>query len=78
MALRIKKDIDLKELEKFGFWKWENYYLYDTTHTPVHMIDEGDISIRTDNKTITIDTYCEDLDILYDLIKADMVVKVDE
>lgn len=108
MALRIKKDIDLKELKKFGFEV--GYYDYYTTKKTVvipcycyececseedtghNKIYENKINFMIDKKTRMItrmtyggkDSYYfnimqpKDYDLLYDLIKADMVEKVEE
>jgi hypothetical protein len=82
MALRIRDDVDLKELEKFGF-------LIDKSGFCEKILEgDGDsqISINiTHNRFINIDiqygewqgssTLYEQLTILYDLIKANLVVK---
>ena len=85
--LRIKDNVDLKELEKFGLKKdnWGDYckdleiksqFEFKVTIFTI-MIDNtkhiGRIGYVTNGK------YCLDneLDILYDLIQADLVEKVD-
>ena len=76
--LRIKKDVDLKELEKFGFKEIKN----DFIHT--YLINEasyGFNGIEIDVKTREL--YIEILDnsmpsILYELIQANLVEKVSE
>ena len=87
--LRIKKEVDLKELEKFGFQKDEygDYFkdckiklasLFNNTTKVSIMIDLtshiGRIGFVCDGK------YCLDyeLDLLYDLIDAGLVEKVEE
>lgn len=80
--LKIRDDVDLKELEKFGF-------LIDKSGFCEKILEgDGDsqISINiTHNRFINIDiqygewqgssTLYEQLTILYDLIKANLVVK---
>ena len=74
--LKIRDDVDLKELEKYGLHKEKVYYGYVYT----------DKNVEIDVKDRTIDTWsyleCTDLneynDILYDLIKADLIEKADE
>ena len=70
--LKIKDNVDLKELEKYGLYKTELYYGYVYT--------DKNITVEDDR---TVDTYdyleCTDLnkynDTLYDLIKDDLVEK---
>ena len=74
--LKIKDDVDLKELEKFGFKyvKNSNYpmlsnqkYYYDYARTMAVYENTKVIIIKhTDNKTI---------DTLYDLVQAGLVEK---
>ena len=79
--LKIKDNIDLKELEKYGF-------------KPRYNVDTGEIVeyyINFENciQSINIYTYSRSIyadyvkaykvyDVLYDLIKADLVEKVEE
>ncbi len=79
MALRIKPNIDLKELKKFGFTytigeDWHRYY------------DNVLVSLG-DNKELIFDLndydYCETellqlIILIYDLTKANLVEKVDD
>ena len=77
--LKIKSNIDLKELEKFGFIEEYNWYEKEKEFCT------GDLLryfINKNNRTIEVSTYdgvelCLD-NTLYDLIKADLVEKVDE
>ena len=73
--LKIKDNVDLKELEKFGFKKERDEDYRNETLTL-------DYIINGKNKEICIaSTYGEydELDnTLYDLIKADLVEKVEE
>ena len=78
--LKIKEDVDLKELEKFGFDKEYNSYSYGDM--------KYDLSIFINNtRDIIIVVPCvseywewaidvTSIDVLYDLIKADLVEKV--
>ena len=78
MALRIKKDIDLKELEKFGFRK---HYRYNGYKNNIYWILEKDKIIRISMNEETENMLLKDNAIgscIYDLIKADMVEKVEE
>lgn len=73
--LKIKDNIDLTELEKFGFNKCgKNYEQFFGDET---------ICVRCDNRRLYIETHnmwdiAEDsFGLLHDLIKADMVEKVE-
>ena len=75
--LKIKDNVDLKELEKYGFTYFENgaYKLYE--------IDDWNswLGVETKNRILQIgvrDYIDIKDDTLYDLIKADLVEKVDE
>ncbi len=80
--LRIKKEVDLKELEKFGFEENEyNYFYYGFTRPN----SNSEISILIDIETRDILTYL-DINVdnskihdkIYDLIVAGYVEKVEE
>ena len=75
--LKIKSDIDLKELEKYGFWQWENIWCTNTTKKSLTSIDDFDISLYEYDRIIDCDEEA-DLNVLYDLIKDGLVVKVDD
>ena len=84
--LKIKDNVDLKELQKFGFetsygatWWWKDF-----KHTRE---DRWSIAVSKDDKRIQLGyshtdicgvcTYIErELDVLYDLIEAGLVEKV--
>lgn len=81
MALRIKDNVDLKKLEKIEFKRNEHFdlftrYEYKPDSSVCLYVDEG--------RTISIfpthyDKLCSKImDKLYDLIKADLVEKVDD
>jgi hypothetical protein len=82
MALRIKKDIDLKELEKYGF-KQGNYYdnepcwYYDNIgdlagYDDIEINEDREICLGFEPSPYFVEN-C-----LYDLIKADLVEKVED
>lgn len=100
--LKIEDNVDLKELEKFGFkliYKdtgninitWKEYTKYFTNGSDNNR-DDFKIIINHNSRLIsiqTIPTYEDwgvddvefefnELDIIYDLIKADIVEKVEE
>lgn len=72
--LKIKDNVDLKELEKFGF-----KYINDKCFISIHYKQAFFITPNED-KIIVPERIIEgnDLDILYDLIKSDLVEKVGE
>ena len=76
--LRIKKEIDIKELEKFGFKYNKNKYGYEKSAGDniicCDIYDRYKLYFvnKTDYKII------QDLDTLYDLITAGYVEKVEE
>ena len=82
--LKIKDNVDLKELEKFGFQK--GYNLFCTDDTPriiVAIVDEErrfkiqySDSAWWDNNYWYLYSYSQDA--IYDLIKADLVDKVED
>ncbi|MCI6457131.1 MAG: hypothetical protein MSA56_05390 [Clostridium sp.] len=80
MALRIKSDVDLKELEIYGF-KYNDYSgqykicernIDGATYIYINVWNRK-ILFRQDKP---LDKEC--LNALYDLIKADLIEKVDE
>ena len=81
--LKIKDNVDLKELEKFGF---EYHGIYDGIyHFAYH--NDLDIEIIEDDREIYSNKNIDDendlifnkySDLLYDLIKADLVEKVED
>ena len=89
MALRIKSSVDLKELEKYGFEYDELYDAYvggysnRELHLRIYVNDDDEWNIKA--REIKM---CEpfrdndgeenNIELLYDLIKADLVEKVDE
>ena len=105
--LKIKDDVDLKELEKFGFkevegkTKWHNEWVYlEYKTTYFYRDDKRKLKKEVCMELIKVNNYRNilingdikqfpkeeitgygqtiiDLDVLYDLIKADLVEKVD-
>ena len=76
--LKIREDVDLKELEKFGFKKNSNFpdgWAMIKTYKKCRYYQE-DIYVWND-RTIQVNAI-ELNDTIYDLIKADLVVKVEE
>jgi hypothetical protein len=81
--LKIKDNVDLKELEKFGFEKDGYDYYYD--FIPYNEDNSNGQYICADIKTrkiyldyIDLDYFNKSAELLYDLIKADLVEKVEE
>ena len=80
--LKIRDDIDLKELEKFGFYKtglvYQKNLEYDDIYSQIAGIDMC-IYVVISDRIIRFSSHCKKetvkLDVLYDLIKADLVVK---
>lgn len=86
MALRIKENIDLKELEKYGMLYNPSSECYDDHHNFINLcIYESDRIIQIDINDSALGfskEYAKSVfkaeHILYDLIKADLVEKVKE
>lgn len=103
--LKIKDNVDLKELEKFGFEVSESKFglckkitkkdrrwyideetgkrVYDTFSNTIIVNKETrevyiSVSLHTNDLVMGMGTNCEELDILYDIIKADLVKKVED
>ena len=76
IMLKIRDDVDLKELEKFGFeiisknnklmCVWKNKYFINVVEIDVKTRELINLGDRSGNM------------VFYDLIKADLVVKDDE
>ena len=91
--LRIKKEVDLKELEKFGFKLNENEIYYEKNflaeffegeeeHQILVYKSERNIALEIMNNDYTYHSFDEELgrieDTIYDLITAGIVEKVEE
>ena len=79
--LKIKDNVDLEELKKYGFE--ENSFYYSKTFNFEYY--KVEINIEKDRKYLIIQNDYYDSDyacyipsIIYDLIKADLVEKVDD
>jgi len=73
--LKIKDDVNLKELEKFGFTyhnKNEQFYNLDHLENCI-LIQDRIITFRV-NEDNTYEDF--NLSVLYDLIKAELVEKI--
>ena len=79
--LKIKDNVDLKELEKYGFNKygWNYRQTFDYEYYEVVIIVELDRkNIIIQNDYYDSDYACYIPDVLYDLIKDGLVEKVEE
>lgn len=82
--LKIKDSVDLKELEKFGFEHYPLIYIKEPKRYDYYLDMNTAKKVYVDEKTrkISIGTNLYDTDIeldsVYDLIKADIVEKVEE
>ena len=79
--LKIKDDIDLKELEKYGFHqsqfrKYERVYDMGNYNIDVY-IDIDDKTINIQNDYYDCEYACEIPDVVYDLITNGLVEKVE-
>jgi len=79
--LKIKDNIDLKKLEKYGFQQSINdiseYYFIRLTASSNYAV----LIISPITRKLTIDTgstYIDELNVLYDLIKDGLVEKVED
>lgn len=76
--LRIKDNVDLKELEKFGFKEFKQVYFYTIASNYGNVVE---LKVWKEDRTITLDIdyeefFTEDIDVFYDLIQAGLVEKV--
>ena len=89
MALRIKDSVDLNVLEKYGFVNDEIYgrkvkvkkmMTKEKWNAEIVEIDliTGQLQIFVDDEYYENYTNSDTLDFIYDLIKSDLVVKVEE
>ena len=78
--LKIKDNVDLKELEKYGFVEMDNIKFY-TKKVIRNAYDGIDYYINIDTRIIEINSNEKDEqldDTLYDLIKDGLVIKAEE
>lgn len=87
--LKVKDNVDLKELEKYGFVNDEIYgrkvkvkkmMTKEKWNAEIVEIDliTGQLQIFVDDEYYKIYTNSDTLDFIYDLIKADLIEKVDD
>lgn len=90
--LRIKKDVDLKELEKYGFelvkqsgtyygFELSDFYKLEIKDEDLDEIEDK-ITFNAHRRKLFVDCLFKEvsdktLDILYDLIKSDLIEKVE-
>lgn len=79
--LKIKDNVNLKELEKYGFEHYTMIYIKKIKRSNETLKEEKDIYVEEENREISIHkglfNIDEELDIIYDLIKAGLVEKVE-
>lgn len=76
--LKIKDDVDLKELEKYGFSyssgeDWHRYF----DNISLSLGDEREITIDLNDEDYCETEIVEMINLLYDLIKDGLVEKID-
>ena len=75
--LKIKDNVDLEELEKFGFVaeSRQNCFIYEDRYSFYNNINRVSIYVCIDLRIVepTISFDVEDLDIIFNLIKGNMV-----
>ncbi len=79
--LKIKDNVDLKELEKYGFKYYRMLYTKNTVRYAGNLKENKKIYVEENSRNISMgigifNTDIE-LDTIYDLIKADLVEKVE-
>lgn len=82
--LKIKDNVDLKELEKYGFSYWENGcgstgYSKQYIRGCINIVEKDNEFNNHcfDERVIKENQIIHDLDLLYDLIKDGLVEKID-
>ena len=79
--LKIKDNVDLKELEKFRFKEIDEFgvidYVYSKKSYDLIVSNAKELYIQ-DDFAVSREIPDEILNILYDLIKADLVEKIEE
>ena len=83
--LKIRDNVDLKELEKFGFLKWENgygtigYSKYFVRGSITIIEKDKEFDNEYNNERMIKDNdVIHDVDVIYDLIQAGLVEKVED
>ena len=78
IMLKIKDNVDLKELEKYGF-EYEEDYAEENLEDLTKFYYNGGLYIFTDSRNFDDYDYgIRDIDKIYDLIKDGLVEKVKE
>lgn len=78
--LKIKDDFSLEKLKDYGFKIYDSH-VSDYYIKYIKNDNHCNLTIKAISRVIVLDTganYIENLDTLYDLIKADLVEKVEE
>lgn len=79
--VKIKDNVDLKELEKYGFEYYRMVYVKDIIRGEEDILGRKTIYVTEPDREISIKNGLfnidEELDTIYDLIKADLVEKVE-
>lgn len=80
--LKIRKEVDLKELEKYEFEHHTMIYVKEIKRSSETIKEEKNIYVEEENREISIHkglfNVDEELDTIYDLIKANLVEKVSD
>lgn len=80
--LKIKDSVDLKELEKYGFEHQTMIYIKNIKRSNDFLKEDKVIYVEEANREISIHkglfNVDEELDTIYDLIKANLIEKVEE
>jgi hypothetical protein len=89
--LKVKDNVDLKELEKYGFKGTQDYYIDIMGNLKGVAVLEGIVRISKERKEIDVVYSPNEIshifdnfysvaynELVYDLIKADLIEKVDE
>lgn len=78
--LKIKDNVDLKELKKYGFEYHKMVYIKDIIRGEEDLLERKTIYVTEHDREISIKNGLfnidEELDTIYGLIKADLVEKV--
>lgn len=81
--LKIKDNVDLKELKKYGFIERDDLgvinYCYYKENKELWISGQRIVCVGVDCEMVSYETIPDEiLDILYELIKADLIEKVGE
>lgn len=80
--LKIKDNVGLEELEKFGFEYHRMIYVKEIPRGYDDLVENKKIYVEENSRNISIGSGIfnidMELDTIYDLIKADLVEKVDD